>query len=69
MVFVGPKKNKNIFKIRWSTERFVFFEFIYFILTYVLYTYITYVLYIYASSLLLSSENMCGTRPFKWGTQ
>ena len=35
-----------IFKIRWSTERFVFFEFIYFVLTYVLYTCITYVLYI-----------------------
>ena len=23
----------------------------------------------YVSSLLLSSEKMCGTRPFKWGTQ
>ena len=34
------------FKIRWSIERFVFFEFIYFVLTYVLCTCITYMLYI-----------------------
>ena len=32
--------------MRWSRERFVFFEFIYFVLTYVLYICITYVLYI-----------------------
>ena len=27
------------------------------------------VIYEYVSSLLFSSENMCGTRPFKWDTQ
>ena len=27
-----------------------------------------HVIYMYLSSLLLSSENMCGTRPFKWGS-
>ena len=40
------RKNKYIFKIRWSTERFVFFEFIYFVLICVLRICITYVLYI-----------------------
>ena len=34
------------------TKRFVFFEFIYFVLTYV-----------YVSSLMLSSGNMFGTKP------
>ena len=38
-----------------------FLEFIYFVLT--------YVLCVYVSSLLLSSENICGTRPWKWGTK
>ena len=38
MVVVGLKKKIRIyFKIRTSTKRFVFFEFIYFVLTYVLY--------------------------------
>ena len=25
--------------------------------------------YVYVSSLLLSSEIICGTRPYEWGTQ
>ena len=29
-------------KIRWSTERFVFFEFIYFVIKYVLYIYVCF---------------------------
>ena len=27
------------------------------------------IIYMYVSSLVLSSENMCGTRPLKWNTQ
>ena len=42
-------------------KRFVFFEFVYFVPEFI-YFVLTYVLYMYISSLLLSSENMCGTR-------
>ena len=35
----------------------------------VIYMYYILVIYMYVSSLLLSSEKMCGTRPFKWRTQ
>ena len=37
MVVVDPKKIRVYFKIRRSTMRFVFFKFVYFVLTYVLY--------------------------------
>ena len=44
---------------------------IYLFCSYIIVIYIYYirVIYMYISRLLLSSENMCGTRPFKWGTQ
>ena len=45
------------FKIGRSTKRFVFFLSIYLFCSYI------HVIYVYVSSLLLSSENICGTRP------
>ena len=44
---------------------------IYLFCSYIRVIYMNYihVIYMYVSSLLLSSENMYGTRPFKWGTQ
>ena len=40
------------------TWRFVFFKNYFFVLTYV-----------YVSSMLLSSENICGTRSYEWDNQ
>ena len=74
MFVVGPKKElKYILKLVGPRRNLYFFKFIYFILfSYVLYMCMfpvccfrqsTYMLYVYVSSSLLSSENICGTRP------
>ena len=54
------KERKKYFKMNRSMKRFVLFKvlFLYFVVTYV-----------YVSCLLLSSENIYGTRPGDWGTQ
>ena len=55
----GPKKEKiNISKWIGPQRDLYIFKIIYFVLTYE-----------YVSSLLLSSENICGTKPYEWGTQ
>ena len=58
----SEERIKIYFKIGWSTKRFVFF------LIYLFCSFI-HVIYVYVSSLLLSSENICGTRPWWLGTQ
>ena len=66
---VGLKREKSkFFKMNRSTKRFEFFK-NYLFCSYIHIYYKLVLTYVYITSLLLSSENLCDTRPYEWGTQ